>query len=276
MSIRPLSAADLAAYFARIDYNGPVNADLATLRALCAAHARAIPFENIEVQQGLEPSIEVDALVEKLVRQGRGGWCYEQNGLFGSVLAGIGFDVMRIGGGGAHNAREVLPMGAHLTLLVQLDRPWIADVGFGSWLSGPVPVEEGTWRQAPFTISMTLGEGGLWRLAAGTETRPASSYEFTLTAADEEQMTQVRRHLASAPQSIFVQNLLAQRHGTDCHYALRGRILVETDADGERQTVLESPDALLKCLHDVFGLDVPNVRDLWTSVCARHDELFGN
>lgn len=39
-----------------------------------------------------------EALTDKLVYRRRGGYCYEQNGLMGYVLAEIGFRVRRLAG----------------------------------------------------------------------------------------------------------------------------------------------------------------------------------
>jgi len=44
---------DLESYFARVDYRGARQASLESLRELQAAHALAIPFENIDVIRGL-------------------------------------------------------------------------------------------------------------------------------------------------------------------------------------------------------------------------------
>jgi N-hydroxyarylamine O-acetyltransferase len=80
---------DLDAYFARIAHAGPRTATLATLTALQAAHARHIPFENLDVLLGRPIPLEPAALEAKLVRAGRGDYCFEQNalaGAFGLVL----------------------------------------------------------------------------------------------------------------------------------------------------------------------------------------------
>jgi len=86
-----LSEADLQAYFDRIHFSGEARPDRETLAALVAAHTASIPFENLNPLLGLPVALDPQALVAKLVRQQRGGYCYEQNGLFGHVLETIGF-----------------------------------------------------------------------------------------------------------------------------------------------------------------------------------------
>ena len=86
-------AVDLAAYCARIGYDGPLTSTLGTLRALQALHPAAIPFEAIDVLTGRGIDISPQAVDAKLIAAGRGGYCYEQNGLFKRVLQAIGFEV---------------------------------------------------------------------------------------------------------------------------------------------------------------------------------------
>ena len=79
---------DLAAYFDRIGYAGPAQPTVQTLHALVAAHNGSIPFENLDPLMGIPVAdLGPAELTDKLVRRRRGGYCYEQNGLMGYVLA---------------------------------------------------------------------------------------------------------------------------------------------------------------------------------------------
>src|SRR5262249_28933984 len=84
---------DLESYFACVDYRGARQASLESLRALQAAHTLAIPFENIDVIRGLEVRLDLPSIEQKLVREQRGGYCFEQNALFAAVLEQLGFRV---------------------------------------------------------------------------------------------------------------------------------------------------------------------------------------
>jgi N-hydroxyarylamine O-acetyltransferase len=88
-----MSELDLESYFVRIDYSGPKTATLATLQALHALHSAAIPFENLDVLLKRTIRLDVASLAMKLIDQGRGGYCFEQNTLFQAVLHKLGFAV---------------------------------------------------------------------------------------------------------------------------------------------------------------------------------------
>lgn len=77
----------LSAYFARTGWQQPVQVDIDTLRGLHLHHNCAIPFENIDVVLPREIHLDDGCLVDKLVTARRGGYCFEQNGLFERVFA---------------------------------------------------------------------------------------------------------------------------------------------------------------------------------------------
>ncbi len=145
---------DIAAYCARIGVSGPLPPTAATLRRLHHAHMLAVPFENLDIHWGRPIVLEEARLFEKLVTQGRGGFCYEQNGLFAMVLRELGFSVdlleARVG---ANPWEDSLPWD-HMTLQVTLKERWLADVGFGDGFREPLLLDEagsqarteGTWR----------------------------------------------------------------------------------------------------------------------------------
>ncbi len=131
-------------YLQRINYTQLVRPDVNTLHGLQLAHMQSIPFENLDI--GLKRPIQINdqALWNKLVVNGRGGFCYELNGLFAWLLKQIGFEVTYL------NARVFDRQGNlgidfdHLALLVQIPgQPelWLADVGFGDSFIEPLQFE---------------------------------------------------------------------------------------------------------------------------------------
>ena len=70
---------DLDAYFNRLGYSGPRDATVATLHALTSHHAATIPFENLDVLLGRPIRLDPAAIVQKIVHDRRGGYCFEQN-----------------------------------------------------------------------------------------------------------------------------------------------------------------------------------------------------
>ena len=132
-------AIDLDRYLARIGYIGTPRADLATLRALTELHPAAIPFEGVDVLLGRRIDISREAIQAKLVDGGRGGYCFEQNGLLKCILEAVGFAVEgTIARVSWMMPRDAPPMPlTHMALRVTIEgERWLADVGFGACVAG--------------------------------------------------------------------------------------------------------------------------------------------
>ena len=97
-------------YLARIGLPRPVSADLEALRDLQTAHLLAVPFENLSVHLREPIVLDQAALVTKVARMRRGGFCYELNGAFAGLLTALGFRVSLLSArrqAGAHRRHPV-------------------------------------------------------------------------------------------------------------------------------------------------------------------------
>lgn len=272
--IEPLTPTELDAYRTRIGHTGPLDADLATLTALHRAHVLAIPFENLDVQLGTPPGQEPGAIFAKLVTARRGGWCYEQNGLFARALAALEFDVTRMSAGVMRAARGAATMGSHLCLKVRIgDADYLADVGFGSSQIEPLPLDEHAWNSSPMAGRIQRTADGLWQLAIEVGPTPLS-YDFADAPADEGQLTRLCAWQGCDPESVFVQNLVVQLRTRDGHLMLRGKVFTVTGPTGVRVRELGSGPELIALLRESFGLDVPEVAGLWPAIEQRHAARF--
>lgn len=269
-----LTSEQVAAYFARIGYAGAARADLPTLIALHRAHAMAIPFENLAVQLGTPPGLAPQQAFAKLVEARRGGWCYEQNGLLGAVLAALGFTVTRLAGAVLREERGQAALGSHLCLKVSLEQDWLVDVGFGGSLVEPLPLEPGEWANAPVPASLARTGDDNWRMAIRLGPSPMY-YDFRDAPADEALLQRRCDWQGNDGESVFVQNLVVQGRAPGEHRMLRGRVFTRTGSQGAQQRVLASAAELLDVLSGEFGLEEPAAADLWEPICARHAVLFG-
>jgi len=263
---------DLQAYFDRIGFSGEARPDAATLGALHRAHLLAIAYENLDVQFGRPLTTDPAEAFEKIVRRRRGGWCYEMNGLFGAVLTAIGFRVTRLAGGVRRDLMGEDVVGNHLVLKVDLDEPWIADVGFGDGTLDPFPLREGPIRAGGFDYRLEKLSDGWWRFhnhAFGG----APSFDFTEEPADPALLAARCAHLQTAPDSPFVLNATAQRHREGEILILRGRSLRHVRPDGFDERLIDSADELEAVLMEDFDLAVPDVAALWPRIVARHAAL---
>jgi len=191
---------------------------------------------------GIEP---VDS-VERIARQGRGGYCLHLNGAFSELLRSLGYEVTRHVGGvhgpGGPDAKELTN---HLVLTVSglptAEHPegvWYVDAGLGDALYEALPLTEGAYEQGPFHLVVDATSDGVgdWHLThdpggsfTGMSWRngPAAMGEF-----------EERHHwLSTAPESGFVRVAVAQRRYPDVCGVCRRRAACWRAADSWRARV---------------------------------------
>lgn len=265
---------DLAAYFDRIGFTGEARPDLTTLRALHSAHLLAIAYENLDVQLGRPLTIDPAAAFDKLVTRRRGGWCYEMNGLLGAALDEIGFEVTRMAGAVMREVRGDDAIGNHLVLRVDLDEPWIADVGLGDGTLEPYRLRAGPMQSGGYSFRLELLDGRWWRFR-NHQFGGAPSFDVAIEPTELSVLAEKCHELQTAPDSMFRMNLICQRFkGDGVILQLLGRSL-RTLRPGTRQDlILASADELMSVLASDFGLDVPEAASLWPRICARHEAVL--
>jgi N-hydroxyarylamine O-acetyltransferase len=260
-------------YLERIGYRGSVAPTLDVLRAVHSAHAQSIAYENLDVIRQVPVDQDIGRIFRKIVHDGRGGWCYEMNGLIGWALAEIGFDVTRMCGGVMRAERGDAAFGNHLVLKVELDGPWIADVGLGDGIFEPIPLQAGDFEQRGRRFRLEALAPGEWRFHNRAGGLPPS-FDFFDVAADEDTLARTCVALQEDPASMFRQNLVCQRMCVDGGHMLLGRVLSSHDAARPRR-LLDSAEDLRVVLIDTFGIRVPDLTGLWDRVVARHAEVYG-
>jgi N-hydroxyarylamine O-acetyltransferase len=250
---------DAAAYLHRIGYHGSPAPTLDVLRALHRAHLTTVPFENLDIHAGRRIRLDRAAFFEKIVGERRGGFCYELNGLFGELLASLGFEVSLLSARVARDDGGFGPEFDHMLLLVNLDQRWIADVGFGRCFEAPLALDEPTEQEADGTLYRVVAGGDGFRLesrAPGAE--PAAEYTFSLRPRALEEFSGMCDHHQTSPDSSFTRRSVCSmplpRGG---RITLSGRTLLVTEGGARRETLLEDDRAVAAALQEHFGIRMP-------------------
>ena len=263
---------NLQAYLERVGFHGKPRVDFATLAAIHRGHLLHSPYENLDTQLGRAVGFDLPTIFTKLVTQQRGGWCYEMNGLLEWALTSIGFKITRMAGGVGRAQMGDGVVGNHLVLRVDLDRPYIADVGFGDGMLEPIPLLAAQIRQRQSEFALESIGNDWWRFHNDPR-GGAPSFDFQLRTASQVLFEEKCSWLQSDAQSTFVQNALCFRQLPDSIALLRGKVLIHYGAQGNTQQTLASADAYAATLRDTFGIDLPEAKALWPKIEARHQEV---
>jgi len=254
--LHTLAAAELDAYLARIGYTDELQADAATLARLHLAHATHIPFENLDVLLRRPIRLDLASLHAKLVGRARGGYCYEHNLLFASVLRTLGFAVTPLAARVHHRTTQTLPR-THMLLMVQADGgDWLTDVGFGGeGLLLPVAFDTAEpSRQFAWTYRAAERRGG-WMLQSLRDGVWIDLYAFTREPQELADYEMANYWVSTHPSSRFVQTLTVQLPGVEQRHVLRGGEL--TLDRGSTATTRTITDAEVPgVLAAIFGLQL--------------------
>lgn len=245
---------DLPAYLDRIGWSGAQEPTWDVLASLHRAHVATIPFENLDVYLGRGISVSLPDVQDKLVARRRGGYCYEQSTVFGAALERVGFDVQRVLARVGDEGDFRRPR-THLALIVSLGSTrWLADVGFGSGLLEPAPLDGTPRRQGGWTYRVA-GDASGWRLE---ELGPAgwqSRHRFADEPVHPSDVLVSNHYSSTYPRSPFVRKLVAVRKDEDVLTSLTGHVLTAVHADGraEPERTL-ADDEVAGVLCSTFGL----------------------
>lgn len=226
---------DLGAYLERIGLHGPVSPDLATLREIEQAHVAAIPFENLDPFLGVVPALDTASVERKLVHDGRGGYCFEQNRLLGDALRSLGFAVTELAARVLWGqAEDAITARSHMLLRVDIDgRIWLADVGFGgSTPTAPLRLAADVEQSTPHDTFRLLARGDDWYLHVSIDGEWKPVYRFDLTPQFPIDYLVSNYWLATRADSHFVANLVAARAPAGRRLALRNRQFTERVTGG--------------------------------------------
>ncbi|ADD43756.1 arylamine N-acetyltransferase family protein [Stackebrandtia nassauensis] len=269
----------LEAYLRRIKVPKPRRADAEALRRIHRGHLTTIPYETLDIQLGRKVSLDPQALFEKIVESRRGGFCYELNWTFALALRAAGFEVTLVEGGVHREKRGDSAWGNHLVLLVEADgRRWIADGGLANGFIEPVPLEEGTARQGPFTHRLERLDSETWRCFPDPH-GSVSSFDIRVSPQRIEDFEARCLELSTSPESSFVRVLSVYLPGEPRMSRLVSRTFASSGPDlpdGKTERLVPDREQFASILFDHFRLGPQTlgpaeVDRLWDKATAQHE-----
>lgn len=245
---------DVDAYLRRLRYDGPRQPSFETFCALHRQHLFNIPFENLNIALGWPIQLDPDTLFDKIVVRRRGGFCYELNGLFYELLVAIGFQVARLSARVFRKDGTLSPEFDHMLLMVKLDQPYIADVGFGDSFVEPLPMILAETADHPEFAVVAAGEA--WDVVRQqADAAVAPQYRFTNMPREMHDFAGMCHFHQTSPESHFTQNRICSLALPDGRVTLSGMRLIETRNGERRERLLGNPLEIQTTLRERFGVE---------------------
>ncbi|OBY72703.1 arylamine N-acetyltransferase family protein [Acinetobacter gyllenbergii] len=122
-----------ALYLDKLGFEGEFLPTLANLKLLLNLHVQTIPFGNFSSFLGEEVSLAPNQLAQKLLLDGREGYCLEQSSLTRIALTELGYEAYNVLGRVYYQSTPIsTPVRTHLVTVVRIDQHlFLYDPGFG-------------------------------------------------------------------------------------------------------------------------------------------------
>ncbi len=255
---------DLDGYLTRIGFDGKRAPTLETLSRIVLLHQMAIPFENLNSFSGLPVVIDPATIENRILREGRGGYCHEQNQYLRLVLMALGFAVkLRMARVRWMQPPDVTPPRAHMSMVVKAEGAWyLSDVAFGAMTpTAPLRLDTAEPQATPHQIYRIRPQDDSLHLEVklGEEWRPVYSIdEVDFHPMDFEA---ANWFVSTNPGSDFVKSLILARPTADRRQILNNTTLSIRDPDGSvRRRTIADPGELRATITDMFGIRLPDNR----------------
>ncbi|MFO2466372.1 arylamine N-acetyltransferase [Pseudomonas sp. 15FMM2] len=248
-------------YLQRLGYDAPPPPTLQTLAELQLRHVSTFAFETLSSLLRLPVPIDLPSVEQKVLLDGRGGYCYELNQMFLALLQELGFEARGITGrvimGGPPDA---LTPRTHRLSLVTLDGVrYITDVGFGGMVpSSPLQLDNEQPQATPhepYRLTVKEGSYTLWAQVGG-EWRGLYVFDLQMQAHFDYEIG--NWYVCTHPESPFLGQLKVALIGPGLRRTLNnGNYAVHyLGRDSEKRSI-EDADQLLALLENSFGLRLP-------------------
>jgi N-hydroxyarylamine O-acetyltransferase len=260
---------NVPAYLERIGCAPPTDLSAEALRSLHRAHMLAVPFENLDIHLGRKIVCDEARFVHKIVNEHRGGFCYELNGAFATLLRALGFRVTLLSARVARADGSAGPEFDHLTLRVDLEEPWLADVGFGDSFLEPLRLESRAEQPQDGRVYRLTSRDGVFGLEVMSDGRWKREYVFTLQPRELSEFAGMCHYHQTSPESHFTRSRICSMATPEGRVTLSenmsgessdrklDRKLIETRAGTREETFLSSDQEWRANLRERFAVVLP-------------------
>lgn len=209
-----LNEQTLLGYFKRIGYCGSRALTIENLNEIHERHVFSIPFEGINAYTNVPVKLDLESIFNKLILKNRGGYCYEMNGLFYSVLTYLGFDVKLHLAEVVYNGAEFRSNSPrHAILLVKInDNEYLVDVGYGrNGLIRPLLLNANGSQEvysSAFQLTYNEHDGYVYKFKINDNFLSEYRFDYPQKSLSMEDLLPHNQWALNSPESSFVQHAI--------------------------------------------------------------------
>jgi N-hydroxyarylamine O-acetyltransferase len=220
-------------------------------------HVAKFAFCSVGPRLGDDLPLSLESLYQRIVVQKRGGYCFEQNGLFYEVLEELGFTVKLYLCRVIHN-QDIHPGLTHRITMVKLDgERYVADVGFGPMGPRmPVSMSKAETRDEHRVFRIAEPRTGEFHMQTLKDGEFYSLYRFELARYGQMDCELGHFYSHKHPKASFVNDLVASRIMDHEIRSLRNQEYWVITTSGEQKKSVRDALQLKTILRDEFDIQI--------------------
>lgn len=254
-----LSAIEAKRYLERLGLSAfPGRTDVKTVSTLHRAQSLSIPFESLHLHFGEGPQLNLQAVVQHVLHQKRGGICYELNLLFAAALRYLGYQPIFLSAAARQADGSYPPWGDHMALGITIDgQDWLADAGFGSQAVPVLPFGgQGSWQGEHYRLDEDTG-AGCWAVQQEQEGSWQTLFRLKRTPCRIQDFEAMANYHYQAPTSPFAEGPVCALATTEGRKTLTAKYYKEIRGQKENRLPVESQAHFLGLAQQHFGIRLP-------------------
>ena len=263
-------------YLKKIGFNREFAPTLENLKELLALHIQNIPFGNLASFLGDDVSLDIQVIADKLLDQGREGYCLEQSTLTKNVLNELGFEAFNLLGRVYYQNMkvEMTPTRTHLVTIVKIDQTlYLYDPGFGGMSpTGVLSLNEvNTVQQTPLekfrlidVKDTDIPEFALTEMKFMVQAYVKDVWVNVYAFNPEQEVAEsdliiANWYISTSPKSIFTQNLMLSIIRNNERMSLNNNVLRTHGKSGSTKKELITLDDYQTTLKSVFNINIEQI-----------------
>jgi len=238
-------------YLRTLEINDKIE-DLEDITKLIKAHLNNFSFSSLKVLLKEEISLELNSIYESLVKNRRGGYCFEHNKLMYEVLKTLGFNVKYYLARVVNNTDNIPPQTHRFTLLDFENEKYLIDVGIG-FRTPSVPVKLGkdsSRSHLGIDYSVKHFEDGSFGMQLIEKGKAFLATRFDLNPCYEVDFEMANFYSYKHPQAVFVNNLVISLIHDDVIHSLVNDKYIKIYKDRTEEVAIQSSKQLAQIIKD--------------------------
>ena len=192
-----------------------------------------------------------------MILQGRGGFCYELNGLFYELLKHLNFDVFQVEAQ-VYKENVFGPIYDHLAIIATIeDERYLVDVGFGDSFKAPKKVDIEDWQIDGNEFYRVRKQHELYFLERSKNMLDSEvQYRTDLRKRQYIEFMQMCQYHQTDPASSFTQNRLVSKLTPNGRVTLKDDELIVTEKGVKQKFKIHHEDEFNAHLETYFAIKV--------------------